>query len=315
MTDELDDAVLDAAVAADEDFLSRIASDAVSWDTAPDELSTVFAALRADVGARLPLAASPGTTVVPLSAARRRKHARRAAVAAGISLVVLSASGVAAAGTLSTHRADVGHSVYTFFHGETGSERAAERTARLLDEAEADLAASPLTLGKAVAARGAVQAARRAFGHVDPADAGRLGERIADVGARVDAAIAALTVPSHPGSGAEGEIGDHHGSSGDDGGSGGATRGETGDEHGSGDGTSSGSGTDGRDGGTSSGSDDGGTSSGSDGGGASSGSDDGSMSSGSTSDGSTSSGSLDSGSDDSSGSGSGSMDGSSSSDG
>src|SRR4051812_38990564 len=137
-------------------LLDALADDAVSWDFLDsDPAAEVLAALRADIDLEttpaaamttdaagvnvLPMAAArradtapdpppagamppagAGSTVLRGGAARRRRshNAKRIGVAGVLAVAVLSASGVAAAGTLATHRGDPGHSIFTFFHGK-----------------------------------------------------------------------------------------------------------------------------------------------------------------------------------------------------
>jgi len=159
-------------VERDHQLLDALADDAVSWDLVEETADPAFrvlAALRADLDTDLPkelLAAS--APVVDLSQRRRLSRlGRRSAVAGGVAMVVLSASGVAAAGVASGRGPLAGPlaPIHQLLTGESKSDKAATQVERFLALAEADLDAGRLEAARAALAKAAAELAK-----VDGAD-------------------------------------------------------------------------------------------------------------------------------------------------
>jgi hypothetical protein len=179
---------------------------------ADDPVVAALTALAADVspGSSTVSANSDGTPrpgsldaagacpVVDLSGTRlrRSRQLRRTAVAGVAAVVVLSVSGVAAAGTLAAHRGEPLHSVYTFFHGRSASEKAAGKVAHLEQLAADDLAADPQRL---VAAAAALNNASDWLLRVDPVDLAGLPDRLIDLKSDLAAALRAAAAANDQG--------------------------------------------------------------------------------------------------------------------
>jgi hypothetical protein len=202
MAVERDEELLDALVAA-------LADDAVSWDLEDPGLRAL-AALRAEIDAELPIELpAPRTRTLPvvdLSERRRLSRFGRSAVAGGVALVVLSASGVAAAG-IATDRGPLAP-IHHLLTGESKSDKAATQVERFLALAQADLDA-----GRLDAARAALAKAAAEIDDVDEAERNDLRARLTALQERLSTLLAAKPGRGHgPGVGGNaGESGQSHG--------------------------------------------------------------------------------------------------------